>query len=527
LPYTQSYYATTPDEVWYMASRAAGYGGSPALETEFDKLGANGRTDEALAGMAPWGKLILPDSAKALLITPNTDFEHFQNSSGWYIRRVQYHVAEVANLGQPSSCNWSVDAAFNSSTIGVRVRALPGIVAAGSPDDIDLLALGSSKVHDVSRTIGCHGHVGAVMPGTTPPYGQQQQQPPPPPPPISDRASTNTGVSIFMNASVEVAPDGAPGIVRAVRLSYSANGGPTNTSDSVGCVQNLFKQPLDLTLNRPLSATVFGDGSAAVLDVQLCASGGTTCVHYFVAVNHTGWRVVALPMPETRRLFSQMQLCAVNGDMICITAMRGFTWAAVAEVNLLVTAAQRANVFVGRVIAHRERPANLTAATTFVTVGTQRLSLPMTLRAKPCPPIALGVPACAMGEGCADYLECTVLSDATSCRAFDATNHRLSDASPTAAVADTVATRTAAEDGGVLVVSVGADAADAPRAEVTIIERSTELLGPFASRPTKTDDEPPPTLPPPRFRPTPDAPHARATLREGDKATFPRGPLLP
>ena len=140
-----------------MASRAAGYGGSPALETEFDKLGANGRTDEALAGMAPWGKLILPDSAKALLITPNTDFEHFQNSSGWYIRRVQYHVAEVANLGQPSSCNWSVDAAFNSSTIGVRVRALPGIVAAGSPDDIDLLALGSSKVHDVSRTIGCHG----------------------------------------------------------------------------------------------------------------------------------------------------------------------------------------------------------------------------------------------------------------------------------------------------------------------------------------------------------------------------------
>ena len=132
-----------------------------------------------------------------------------------------------------------------------------------------------------------------------------------------------------------------------------------------------------------------------------------------------------------------------------------------------------------------------------------------------------------MGEGCADYLECTALSDATSCRAFDATNHRLSDAAPTAAGADTVPTRTAAEDGGVLVVSVGADAADAPRAEVTIIERSTELLGPFASRPTKTDDEPPPTLPPPRFRPTPDAPDARATLREGDKATLPRGLLPP
>jgi hypothetical protein len=75
---------------------------------------------------------------------------------------------------------------------------------------------------------------------------------------------------------------------------------------------------------------------------------------------------------------------------------------------------------------------------------------------------------------------------------------------------------------GVLVVSVGADA---PRAEVTIIERSTELLGPFAARLLQTDDEPPSTLPPPRFRPTPDAPNARATLREGDKATLPRGPL--
>ena len=50
-----------------MASRAAGLSGSASLETEFDKLGANGRTDEALAGMAPWGKLILSDSAKALL----------------------------------------------------------------------------------------------------------------------------------------------------------------------------------------------------------------------------------------------------------------------------------------------------------------------------------------------------------------------------------------------------------------------------------------------------------------------------
>ena len=496
LPYTLSYYATTPDEVWYMASRAASYGGSPALETEFDKLGANGRTDEALAGMAPWGRLILPDSVKALLATPSTDFELVENSTGWYIRTVQYHPRHVANLEDPASCTWSVNAAFNSSTFGVRMRALPSIVAFGSPDnddddDIDLLAL-DSNADKVSRKIGCHGHVGTVWPGTTPPQLQSQPPPPPHPPPLTARVADRA--PIFMNASVEPAPEGAPdGIARAVHLNYSANGGPFNTSDTVGCAQTLFTQPLNLTVNRPLSATVFGDGSAAVLDVQLCASGGTTCVHFFVAVNHTGWRVIALPLPETRRLFDHIQLCGVNGDMFCITAMRGFTWAAVAEVNLLLTAAPSATVFVGRIIAHRERPANL-SATTFITVGAQRLSLPMPLRAKPCPPAAPGVPACVTGEGCADYLECTALSPST-CRAFDATNHRLLDtAAPIATEAAMTAVRTAAGGGGELTVTVGGDTVGA-RAEVTVIERSTELLGPFAARPQEKRTTGPTTIP--------------------------------
>jgi hypothetical protein len=301
LPFTQSYYATTPDEVAYMASRAAGWGGSPALETEFDKLGANGRTDEALTSMAPWGKLILPDSVKTLLRTPDTDFELVHNSTGWYIRRVQYHSRHVADPKQPASCRWSGKAAFGSSTVGVRLRALPGIGAVGSsPYDVDLLAI-SSGADVVSRTIGCHGQAGVVMPGTNPPLA-------------ATSGATNgatSGATIFMNASVEPAPVGAPeGIAKALRLNYSTNGGQPNAS--VGCVQSLFSKPINITLNRPISATVFGDGSAAVLDVQLCTAGGTTCVHYFVAVNHTGWRTVALPLPEARGLFDHMQLCYVN-----------------------------------------------------------------------------------------------------------------------------------------------------------------------------------------------------------------------
>jgi hypothetical protein len=485
LPFTQSYYATMPDEVAYMASRAAGWGGSPALETEFDKLGANGRTDEALSSMAPWGRLILPDSAKALLRIPSTDFELEQNSTGWYIRPVKYHPRHVANPAEPASCDWSVNASFDSSTVGVRLRALPAIggAAAGQPppDNIDLLAL-AADADVVSRTIGCHGQAGVVMPGTKPPILHHNLA-----------ATTSFGASIFMNASVEQAPPGpgAPaGITKALRLNYSANGGLPNAS--VGCVQNLFSKPINISLNRPLSATVFGDGSAAVLDVQLCTAGGTTCVHYFVAVNHVGWRTVALSLPEARRLFDHMQVCAVSGDMTCITAMRGFPWAAVTQVNLLLTAAARSTVFVGCVVAQREHPANLTAGSATVSVGASRLVLPKTLRAQPCLAPAPGLPTCGLGEGCADYTECVSLSDLASCRSWDATNHLLNTSSTDASQLGAPAVRTAADDSGLLAVSFGvAEKKDAARAEVTIIERSTDLLGPFSARPAtlKTTDE--------------------------------------
>jgi hypothetical protein len=111
--------------------------------------------------------------------------------------------------------------------------------------------------------------------------------------------------------------------------------------------------------------------------------------------------------------------------MPCITALRGFPWPTVSEVNLLLTAAPHATVYVGRLVAHREHPANLTAATAVLCVGASRLVLPKTLRAKPCPPTAPGVPACAHGDGCADYVECVSLDDVASCRSFDATNHLL------------------------------------------------------------------------------------------------------
>ena len=52
-----AFYATTPDELEYMASRAVGWGANPNLETKVASLRANGRTLEGLLKIEPWTRL--------------------------------------------------------------------------------------------------------------------------------------------------------------------------------------------------------------------------------------------------------------------------------------------------------------------------------------------------------------------------------------------------------------------------------------------------------------------------------------
>merc|ERR1712093_76836 len=69
-----SYYASTPDELEYMASRAAGWGTNVNLETSARSMSENQRTLEALSRVRSWLRLDLPENVRQKLRGVGTDF---------------------------------------------------------------------------------------------------------------------------------------------------------------------------------------------------------------------------------------------------------------------------------------------------------------------------------------------------------------------------------------------------------------------------------------------------------------------
>ena len=107
-----SYFATTPDELEYMASRAVGYGANPNLETTFQTLVANGRTMEAFHRMQPWWQLNVTNSVKQQLRQKGIDFNlAVEKSSGGeqmqgVITPIRVHPAHVAEPGRSDTLSW-------------------------------------------------------------------------------------------------------------------------------------------------------------------------------------------------------------------------------------------------------------------------------------------------------------------------------------------------------------------------------------------------------------------------------------
>jgi hypothetical protein len=147
-------------------------------------------------------------------------------------------------------------------------------------------------------------------------------------------------------------------------------------------------------------------------------------------------------------------------------AMRAFGWARTLGINFFITGVTQANISIGVIAGRAESPATLKGAT--LTAGDVSLVVPAGLRG---------------GGGHSDYIECESIANASSCRSFDADGHPL--------------------DGSVAVVDSGAVFAEAtsdvlsvqfnaggirPRLEVTVMERSDGVLGPFATARVKTDD---------------------------------------
>ena len=163
--------------------------------------------------MAPWGRLDLPDAVRTMLREPSgDDFELHKNASGTWIVRARYHQSRFVDPARPETTTFSVSPAFEQSTMGMRLRALPAIAHSSGSADIEMLPLGAGGL-EVRRSIGCRGQVGVPMPGTN---GTASAL-------LGDRAAAS---GVLMNASVEPAPAGTDVAARAMWLNYSAQGLP-------------------------------------------------------------------------------------------------------------------------------------------------------------------------------------------------------------------------------------------------------------------------------------------------------------
>ena len=263
-----------------------GWDASPNFETSTAGLIGNGRTSEGLGRMKPWLSLgkRLPDAVKVQLRQKDVDYS-LESSSGnaseLFIRPGTAHAATVADPLISESCAWSAPKRWGAGRLGVRVRALSALPSADNATDLLLLHKGSGAVRDTE----CSG------PSTAPPALALSSSR------KSARSAIVSATGGLLNFSVvEDAPgeQGKP----ALRLNMTSE-----STEGVGCFRSRFPAPLDLSSSRVLEFTVYGDGSGALLDVEL-EDAGAYFREFFLYLNFSGWRTIRPALPDTRRLYN-------------------------------------------------------------------------------------------------------------------------------------------------------------------------------------------------------------------------------
>lgn len=422
-----SFYATTPDEVEFMAAQAAAWGGAQNLETDLGWLSANGRTADALQRSSNWHSIDLPESVKERIRSSHmVDYQIFSNVSGSFIRELFHHPPVICDA---ASCAWHLAPHFaQSSVVGVRARALTALAEDGSGQTLMMYGEGT---HTTS-------YLGLP------------------------RSTLNTSITF------PTSPKGTPywgGTV--LELNYNSAVG---TAEAMGLFTEVFVSALDLSGHTAIGLALRGDSSSnATVVVRLEDSEGE-CRNFFIDdLNFTGWRNLTLNAPQPRRLFD-FPLIRQN------TAMRYFRWSAIKSMTIAVTNALAANVAISSVVARAEEPAELTAAT--VQAGGKSFPLPEGLKAQPCSALAcewtgLGCFPTPDVASCAEYAECSE----SGCQAFDANNGKITRVlADRAHVVKGPQPQEHEHDEDIAVSYVGQSRA---RAEITVIEQSSDIMGPF------------------------------------------------
>ena len=391
-----SWYATTPQQMEFLASKAVGFDGAVSLEMAGGVDGldggvtTNGRALEAAEKMGAWLKnnISLPASVLQLLQRPGLDHELSQDAEGWWITPVKVHSPFVADPKVPSSLLASLPPAFGNRSFAVRVRAMTTAALLGDPANIVLVS-GSTT-----------DHLTTVCPAT---FVAKPGQIPVPIP--------NGSLTVALEASPP-RPSKSTIPAKSLRLNLTAP-----TEFGIGCARFTFQRgSLNLTAHRPLGLRVHGDASGALMNVQLEESRGLI-QDFFVNVDFTGWKEIELNANENSGMMFK--------DMFPRTAfpddLRGFHVNAVVALNVYLTNSTRSSIYIGSIEALQEASQGSSTRGAKITVDEFSLSIPDGLEAAVCLPGS----NCSHGGpsgGCSDYAECDLIT--AKCRSFGADNVR-------------------------------------------------------------------------------------------------------
>ena len=299
-----------------MASRVVGWGASPNFETMLPAFGANGRTPDCLSRVKRWLSLgdRVPPAVKSVLTAVDTDYalEGDEATGRSFIRPGHLHAPRVADPLDQTSCKWELPSLYGHGRLGVRLRALSAVPLAGNRTDLLSLRPGAGAT---ARNTAC------MAPG--------------------------------LNYSVvSDAPAGGPGAL-ALRLAMRGS----TTAQTTQCVRSEFAAPLDLSKRRVLEFTVHGDGSGAVLDIQL-QDASAFVREFFITLSWTGWRTIRATLPAARGLYThaggQIPWASHPGNTESFNnkrAMRAFNWSTLLAFNIELTNTNQTVAFIGKIEA--------------------------------------------------------------------------------------------------------------------------------------------------------------------------------
>ena len=201
-----------------------------------------------------------PQSVCKQLDKPGAEFTLDKDAAGkWQLYPIEYVKHKVTSVDNPDA-KWTVNNTMGEQPAAIRIEALMSVATYDSPD--------AKVIADFSE-----------------------------PEEFADRSSEKD-VNVALSASSDQIKTGkASGLFTATSMR-------TDPKDSWADVAKSFDAPIDISAKQGLGIWVYGDGSGALLNIQITSPRhiATGIGDHFIDLNFKGWRYFELVEPDSGRV---------------------------------------------------------------------------------------------------------------------------------------------------------------------------------------------------------------------------------